>query len=230
MMNPAQFPKTVSGLFLLLSLGAMGCSSSTPAKEPEKCKLQIISAAIISSPYINPTTEGEPRPVQLRLYQLKTDTSFQNASFERIWKDDKEALGEDLVKVEEFPVYPDSRTELKFERAEPAQFLIAAGLFREPKGRSWFASFELPPPPNAGSCAAKCVSGQCDAGAEANPKFYIWVEDTRVVDGIEHADDYPKGRVHSVEDVKPTALGPACDSLRQALATPSTDELAQLVL
>lgn len=223
-MNFAQLEKPVSVLVMLLGLMVAACSSSTPPKEPEKCKLQIISAAIISTPYINPTTEGEPRPVQLRLYQLKTDTSFQNASFERIWKDDKEALGEDLVKVEEFPVYPDSRTELKFERAEPAQFLIAAGLFREPKGRSWYASFELPPPPNAGSCAAKCVQGQCDAGADANPKFYIWVEDTRVADGIEHADDYPKGRVHSVEDVKPSALGPGCDSLRQALALPSPTE------
>jgi len=219
MKNPAQ-PNhlfAISALLAATSLGA--CSNNAPVKEPEKCKLQIISAAVISSPYINPTPEGEPRPVQLRLYQLKSDTSFLNASFERIWKEDKEALGEDLVKVEEFPVYPDSRTELKFERQEPAQFLMAAGLFREPKGRSWYASFELPPPPNAGACAAKCTAGQCDAGAETNPKFYIWVEDTRVVDGIEHADEYPKGRVHSVDEVKPTALGSGCDPERQAQHT-----------
>ncbi len=216
MKKPAQRHHLLAISALLAVLPTLGCSNSAPVKEPEKCKLQIISAAVISSPYINPTPQGEPRPVQLRLYQLKSDTSFLNASFERIWKEDKEALGDDLVKVEEFPVYPDSRTELKFERAEPAQFLIAAGLFREPKGRSWYASFELPPSPNAGACAAKCPGGQCDGGTENNPKFYIWVEDTRVVDGIEHADEFPKGRVHSVDEVKPTALESGCDPVRQA--------------
>jgi type VI secretion system protein VasD len=182
------------------TFGLLACSSTpSPApKEPEKCKQQIVSSAVISSPHINPTVDGEPRPVQLRLYQLKTDTKFLNASFEQIWNDDKTALGDSLGKVEEFTVYPNTRTEVKFERDESAQFLVAAGLFREPKGRSWHVSFELPPPPSAGSCGAKCTGPECDAGtANANPKLYVWVDGTSVQDGSNHADDYPEGRVHA---------------------------------
>lgn len=193
-------------LALMTCVGPLACSSNNPApKEPEKCKQQILSSAVIASPYINPTSEGEPRPVQMRLYQLKTDTKFLNASFEQIWQDDKTALGDSLGNVEEFAVYPNTRTEVKFERDESAQFLVAAGLFREPKGRSWHVTFELPPPPSAGSCGAKCNGPDCDAGVNGNPKMYIWVDGTSVQDGADHADVYPEGRVHPAGVSTPSA-------------------------
>ena len=106
-----------------ISLGGLGvaCSSGTPVvvQPPKSCTLQVVGMTIIASPKINPEEDGSPRPVQLRLYQLKTDTRLLNASFDQIWKDDKATLQDDLVKVDEFPVYPDTRTEVKFER-DPA--------------------------------------------------------------------------------------------------------------
>jgi len=199
-------------LLLASGLGVFACSSSSPApKEPEKCKQQILSSAIIASPHINPSPEGEPRPVQVRLYQLKTDTKLLNSSFEQVWQDDKTALGDSLGKVEEFTVYPNTRTEVKFERDESAQFMVAAALFREPKGRTWHASFELPPPPSAGACGAKCAGGECDAGAaNPNPKMFIWIDGSAIADGADHADDYPDGRVHAAGVSTPSSdCGPA---------------------
>ena|GEM_PF-687554 len=194
-----------TALFFSSALAASslsGCSTpQAPAKEAGKCTLQVVSAAIIASPHINPAELGEPRPVQVRIYQLKTDTRFQNAAFEDIWKKDKDTLQDDLVKVDELSVYPNTRTQLKFERDESAQFLIAAALFRSPKGRSWFTSFEYPPSPAKGECGAPaCTSGECDAaaGPVSNPQFFIWIDDTRVEDGIEHAGDFPAGGVTDV--------------------------------
>ncbi|HEX2673665.1 MAG TPA: type VI secretion system lipoprotein TssJ, partial [Polyangiaceae bacterium] len=110
---------------LLAAGGISGCSTpQAPAKEAGKCTLQIVTASIISSPHINPTELGEPRPVQVRIYQLKGDIRFQNASFEEIWKKDKETLQGDLVKVDELSVYPNTRTQAKFERDESAQFMV----------------------------------------------------------------------------------------------------------
>ncbi len=195
----------------LLALCTIGCSSGGPApKAAEPCKLQVLTSSIIASPHINPTESGEPRPVQVRLYQLKSDTSLLNSSFEEVWKDDKKALGEDLVKVEQFPVYPDSRTTVNMERNPEAQFLVAAGLFREPKGRSWYTSLELPPPPGAGSCAAKCKKGECEGKDGPNPQYYFWIDGSTLVEGSDHADDYPKGRVHDAGDLKPVAVEGAC--------------------
>jgi type VI secretion system protein VasD len=174
--------------------GLVSCSTPEPApKPPEKCNLQIVSAAVITSKYINPSENGEPRPVQVRLYQLKSDVSFLNSDFEEVWKDDKKALGEDLVKSEEFPVYPNTRTEVKFERDASAQFLVGAALFRNPTGKKWYKSFELPPPPGAGACGAQCPNGECEKKAEQNPAFYLWIDGTSVDDGIEYADYQPEG-------------------------------------
>ncbi len=177
----------------LLSCALLGCGTTPEAKEPEKCNLQMVTAAVITSKYINPAENGEPRPVQVRLYQLKSDVSLLNSDFEEVWKDDKKALGEDLVKVEEFPVYPNTRTEVKFERDEAAQFFVGAALFRTPAGKKWFKSFEFPPAPADGACGAVCPDGQCEKKVELNPKFYLWINGTAVEDGIEYADFVPEG-------------------------------------
>jgi type VI secretion system VasD/TssJ family lipoprotein len=107
-----------------IGLGAVvACSSGPtilPVKEPDKCTLQVVGVSVIASPRINPTELGCPRPVQLRIYQLKQETRMLNASFEDIWKKDKETLADDFVNVTETTVYPDSRQEVKFERVPDA--------------------------------------------------------------------------------------------------------------
>lgn len=205
----------------VLVIGA--CSSSGPVpKEPEKCKLQVLTGAIVASPHINPTIEGEPRPVQLRLYQLKSDTAFLNASFEQIWQDDKTALADSLVKAEEMSVYPNTRVAFKFERNDAAQFLTAAALFREPKGRTWFTSFELPPPPSAGSCGATSKQGEGDAGAVPDYRIFIWLDGMVVQDGADHADDFPEGRVINADGTT-SVIGPACAGAADAAKDSAAD-------
>lgn len=198
---------TVGLVGLLLSPPA--CSPTIlPVKEPDDCKFQEVTLDIISSPDINRAENGEARPVQLRVYQLKSDTSLQNASFDDVWKKEAETLGEDLVKGEELPVYPNTRTSLKFERDDSAQYVAAVGLFRNPKGRSWYTVFDLPPAPSEGACGQeKCEGEGCeDAGPPPMPHFYVWIDESRVEDGIEHAEDVPDGRV---QEVKSQAKAPS---------------------
>jgi type VI secretion system protein VasD len=178
-------------------LPSCGTREMVPIKEPKKCDLQIVTMTVVSSPTINPTTEGEARPVQLRIYQLTSDVRLQNATFEQIWKNDKETLQDDLVKVDELAVYPNTRTEVKFERDDSAQAVVGVALFRNPKGKSWFTTFELPPSPTKGQgCGAapvECKEGEsCDAGGPIlNPRFSIWIDATRIEQGDDHLDDVP---------------------------------------
>lgn len=189
----ACIPLAVVLLALVCAVGIACSPTIVPVKEPDNCKLQVVDMTILASPRINPTEKGEPRPVQTRIYQLSTDARLHNADFLEIWKDDKKALGESLIKVEELPVYPDSRTDLKFERDEKALFIAVVSIFRSPKGRSWFTLFELPPPPGKGNCYLKlCKDGQCkDAGPELNPHFVVWIDGTRVDTGEDKLEDYP---------------------------------------
>jgi len=184
-----------------IAAGGLGvaCSSSQPVivQPPKSCTLQIVGMTIIASPKINPEEDGSPRPVQLRLYQLKTDTRLLNASFEQVWKDDKATLQDDLVKVDEFPVYPDTRIEVKFERDPAALFVVGVALFRNPKGRTWWTEFELPPAPGKGDCMfpdPKCSGPDCQkeaGGTPLQPHFSIWIDRSRIDDGADHLDDYP---------------------------------------
>jgi type VI secretion system protein VasD len=184
-----------------VAIGAFGiaCSSGTPVivQPPKSCTLQIVGMTIIASPKINPEEDGSPRPVQLRLYQLKTDTRLLNASFEQVWKDDKGTLQDDLMKVDEFPVYPDTRTEVKFERDPAALFVVGVALFRNPKGHTWWTEFELPPAPGKGDCMfpdPKCSGPDCQKEAGAPPlapHFSIWIDESRIDDGADHLDEYP---------------------------------------
>ena len=157
------------------------------AKEPEPCKQQIVNMAIMSSPRTNLTDPGDPRPVQLRIYQLTTDVRLNNATFQQVWKDDKGILKDDLIKSEEMSIYPDTRTDIRFERDEKALVIAAVALFREPKGRSWYMTMELPPPPTKGSCGQKDEEG----GSLLNPHYSVWIDGSRVDEGSDHLDDYP---------------------------------------
>lgn len=186
-------------LFMGAVTGLLPACREVVAVQPAKrCELQLVTLDVIASKNINPTPQGEPRPVQLRIYQLASDIRLQNASFEEIWKHDADTLKDDLIKVDELSVFPDSRTEVRFERDPTAQAVVAVALFQNPKGKSWHQTFELPPAPGKGTCGAPCEGPECDAGPKLDPHFSIWIDATRVDNGDEHTDDPPPGRTQII--------------------------------
>jgi type VI secretion system protein VasD len=247
MMLRASAKLVVTAAAAAIMLGAFGlaCSSSPQqlvVQPPKTCTLQIVGMTVMASPKINPEEDGSPRPVQLRIYQLKTDTRLLNASFQQIWKDDKGTLQDDLVKVEEFPVFPDTRTEVKFERDQSALFVVGVALFRNPKGRNWWTEFELPPPPGKGDCMfpdKKCTGPDCaqEAGPPPlAPHFSLWIDETRIDDGSDHMDEYPDAsrirqlylRSSSPSGTPSTPQAPSPPSMPSppsAPATPSTPSM-----
>jgi type VI secretion system protein VasD len=188
--------------FVVLAFAGLvtsACAGTTPVvKAPEKCPPQSITVSVLSSAAINRTPEGEPRPVVVRLYQLKADARLYNASFDRIWKDDKATLADDLVSSQEVEVYPGTRTDVKFERPPTVNHVAGVALFSNPTGHAWFASLDLPPVPEAGKCGAACPPGDddCESANVLTPHFIYYVDGSKIDDGVEHIDDYPtEGRM-----------------------------------
>lgn len=169
------------------------CGNKPVAKAPTTCPVQNITVSLLSSDTVNRTAEGEPRPVVVRLYQLKADERLYNASFEQIWKDDKATLADDLVAVQEVQVYPGTRTDRRFDRPPTVNHVVAVALFANPAGRAWFTSLDLPPVPEAGKCGAACPPGDedCASANVAAPHLAYWVDGNKVDDGVEHLDEYP---------------------------------------
>jgi type VI secretion system protein VasD len=174
------------------------CAGAAPPPEtPKKCPPQSVILSLLASSSINPTPNGAPRPVVVRVYQLKNDARLYNASFEDVWHDDKTALGDDVVKMDEVQLYPASRLDVKFERSEPVQHVAAVALFQEPKGHSWFSIFDLPPPPEPGKCDKQACSPEdddddCATRASDTGHYSFWVDGSKVDDGVEHLDDFQK--------------------------------------
>jgi type VI secretion system protein VasD len=178
------------------------CGASTPpAKAPENCPPQSITVSVLSSQAINRTSEGEPRPVVVRLYQLKADARLYNASFDQVWKEDKAALAEDVVSSQELEIYPSARTDVKFDRPPTVNHVAAVALFSNPAGRAWFASLDLPPVPEAGKCGlAACApeDEECSNAHVQTPHLVYYVDGNKIDDGVEHLDEYPtQGRLKS---------------------------------
>ena len=159
-----------------LSAGAVG-SCATPTapevKAPKQCDLQQLGITVVAAANLNPAGDGTPRPVQLRIYQLKDDVKLQSADFEQLWKQDAKTLGPDLIGVSELSVYPDSRTEVRMERNPAAMHVVGVAIFREPKGRTWYVSLELPPPPGKLPCDA-CQGPDCEGKEGAGAGSPRW--------------------------------------------------------
>ncbi len=88
----------------LLLVGALvGCGGQA-TKEDEDPKLIAgpteVALLVRARADVNPNDLGEPTPVDLKVYQLKSETEFTRASFDDLWTDAKGALVDSLSGAE----------------------------------------------------------------------------------------------------------------------------------
>jgi type VI secretion system VasD/TssJ family lipoprotein len=57
---------------------------------------------------MNENDRKESNSVKIRIYQLKDDARFNQATIDKLWTDDKAALADDLVAMKESTVFPGS--------------------------------------------------------------------------------------------------------------------------
>ncbi len=149
-------PPAMRTEILLTLLGIAACSAH--AQDPkvakkENCPPVATRIELSASERSNATPEGNGRPVQVRVYQLQNDTKLRGATFEEIWQKDKEILATDLKSAAEYTVFPGKSQEISVERKPDASFLGIVALFREPKGKDWYVTYELTSPPQSPPCA-----------------------------------------------------------------------------
>lgn len=180
-------------LLFLLEIGLLGCGSSAPPPEapkpPEPCADPQPHITIAGGDQVNAGADGRGLPVQVRLYQLKSEAKLLNAFFEEVWKDDAKTLEGDLLGMREVTVFPGKSEELELEQAPEARVLAAVALFREPRGKDWFVNYDL---------AAAKKEPPCPP---ARPRISIWLDRMKIQDG--------EGRVEAAAPAEPELSGPA---------------------
>ena len=167
------------------ALSVAGCGPAAPAVAPKPCDIQIVTLNLYAADNINPNEKGNPRPVVVRLYQLKNDVRMENATYDEILLKDKEVLQDDLLKMDEVSIYPNDLVQVKFERIKEASVLAGVALFHSPKGTSWKTYYAFPPlPSDAAACGSRGSDAGADAGkGESDPKTAFFVESTKIDNG-----------------------------------------------
>jgi type VI secretion system VasD/TssJ family lipoprotein len=83
---------------------------------------------------MNENERKESNSVDIRIYQLKDDSRFNQATIEKLWTDDKGALSEDLIALKQDTVYPgsadDKEKEIKLgDLPETVRFIGVLALY-----------------------------------------------------------------------------------------------------
>jgi type VI secretion system protein VasD len=164
-------------------IGAVAVGCAPPPQTPKACDVQIVTLNIYAADNINPNERSNPRPVVVRLYQLKNDVRMENATYDEILLKDKDTLTDDLAKVDEVEVFPNDLVQVRFERIKEASVLSGVALFRGPKGNSWKTFYAFPPIP---AQAQGCGAGAADGGKpQSEPKTAFFIDTTKIDNGAQ---------------------------------------------
>ena len=127
-----------------------------------------LRVSVAASSRLNPGEKGEALATVVRLYQLKNINRLMGVSFDDLLDRDKEALGDDLLGMQEVTINPGDRIEPTLPRGPETGYLLAVALFRQPAGTTWKVVRKLSPPdPN------HCHNAR-GAGANSNaPRFFL---------------------------------------------------------
>nr|WP_281375124.1 type VI secretion system lipoprotein TssJ [Aquabacterium terrae] len=126
-------PRSVSvAAGALALLIAAGCSS--PPKPPPPTT---VDGAIQASPQLNLSVNQRPSPLLVRVYELKTASSFNSADFMALYQGDQAALAADMVAREEIMLQPGENRPYKKTLGAETKFIGVFGAYRNLEKSTW---------------------------------------------------------------------------------------------
>ena len=114
---------------LMLVLSLTGCVSVNMTEE--KPPAGIVTLAIYAHPLTNMDLSGRPSPTVIRIYQLRKEVDFNEASFFDLYDQDKVLLSADLLAREELVIAPGSFSTHSFIVNPEARFFAVMAGFQD---------------------------------------------------------------------------------------------------
>lgn len=92
--------------------------------------------------WLNPSVDGEPLSVVVRIYQLAEQGAFVGASPAQLWSDSEAVLGRGLISQREITVLP-GQQKVDVAALDPAvQYVGVAAFFRNTFNSQWHVVFD----------------------------------------------------------------------------------------
>lgn len=128
------------GLFAAGLVASLAACGGPPPPPPT-----IVEFSMSADKNVNPDPAGQGAPVVLRVYQLASPSSFNNAEFFDLFNNDQAALKSDLIHRDDVPLAPGASAPLTLK---PNDQVTAIGLFagyRNWQQTTWRKVVPLPP-------------------------------------------------------------------------------------
>ncbi len=94
---------------------------------------------------LNPDDKGSSLPTLVRVYQLRSAAKARTVELTDLLRDPKEALGADLISVEEMLLSPGQTVERTLTREKECAAVLVAAVVRKPTATTWRDVVELQP-------------------------------------------------------------------------------------
>ena len=126
------------------ALVLVACASGDPKpREPLRLDVTVNAAATV-----NPDGHKRAAPIIVRIYELKTDGTFNSADFFTLQDKDKTVLADDLVKRDQFQLRPGEHVTIT-RAADPATTTLGIlAAYRDLPNSVWRAVYALPVTPD----------------------------------------------------------------------------------
>jgi type VI secretion system protein VasD len=92
-----------------------------------------LQMAVIGDPAMN--SGGNAAIV--RIYQLSGDAGFLGARSDEFWQDDERLLGPDIIRKQQFRLYPDQIETVELQLEKATRFIGVAADLRQPEAKQW---------------------------------------------------------------------------------------------
>jgi len=145
--------QTLIGALAAVVLLVSGCFSSVRQELPVPVEI-----SIAASESLNPTEQGRPSPVLLRIFELSGQTFFQSADFFTLLGEMEDAQHAEVIKVHEFMLMPGEVRLLRRRTELNTRFLAVAAAYQDLTGSLWRSLAVVPPPYRAGRLWSANVS------------------------------------------------------------------------
>lgn len=113
-----------------LGLGAGCASAPKPVVTP-------VSGTIEASAKLNPSVNGRPSPLLLRVYELRSNAVFGTADFMALYQSDQATLAADLVARDEFMLQPGERRPYAKTLGGETRFVAVFAAYRNLERAVW---------------------------------------------------------------------------------------------
>ncbi|WP_221801093.1 type VI secretion system lipoprotein TssJ [Oceanobacter mangrovi] len=114
-----------------------GCSVVTTVWKP------FDQIRLIATEDVNPDGSGRSSPVQVRIYQLSSRTTFDNMSFDEIYFHGEELLSDELLSMDELILQPGESVLQKVPLTAKATHIAVVAAFRNLDASHWKFVYDI---------------------------------------------------------------------------------------